>query len=203
MISIFGVKASPEGYKKEAAPKSKAAKGTSFAAAVSENENSAKPSGKPSVSEVSTEKCPNCDGLHLLYKCDLFKKMVPAKRLGFVSERRLCFNCLRPGGHAAKHCKLDRRCNVEGCKIKHSPWLHYAFTDSSGSKSAANVSAKTPSIDESSTVSAHACMSAKSSGTVVALPIVPVSVNCPNGNVVETHALLDTGSNRSFCPKSY
>lgn len=41
--------------------------------------------------------CKLCDGIHPLYKCDVFKSLSLGERLSFAQQEMLCERCLRPG----------------------------------------------------------------------------------------------------------
>ena len=153
-------------------------KGTSFSTTVQTN------------SEVKTapqlRKCSLCNAEHNLFGCDKFKTMKVFERRNYASDKKLCFNCLRPG-HGAIDCRLTRTCGIEGCNQKHTKFLHPVGhrsepAQSGGSSSVASCNAAT-------------CSSAR-----VALPIVAVRVRAPGGGPeFETYALLDNGSTTTFC----
>ena len=67
--------------------------------------------------------CLKCGGNHTLFGCDSFKALKVDDRMKFAFEKRLCFNCLKPG-HISSRCFLERTCPVDGCGRKHTKFLH-------------------------------------------------------------------------------
>lgn len=106
------------------------------------------------------------------------------ERRKYVSDKRLCFNCLRLG-HGANECRLTRTCGIEGCNQRHTKFLHPLGPRSESSDSSSgevNCNATTGSIAR------------------LALPIVAVKVRAPGGGPeCEAYALLDNGSTTTFC----
>lgn len=60
----------------------------------------------PSMEELLRMKCPQCDGLHALYRCPTFVAKPLGERLRLVNGWNLCENCLHEG-HSADRCYLD------------------------------------------------------------------------------------------------
>ncbi len=135
-------------------------------------------------------KCILCEGDHQLYACSQFKSLTPDRRFEFVREKKLCFSCLRTGSHSIRWCKYKRPCGIDGCSYKHSRLLHGATPKpdraESGDKEATNCAA----LDHNS-------------NSKVVLPIVAVRVRgSDQEEFVNTYAILDPCSNRSFCSTS-
>lgn len=150
-------------------------------------------------------KCPMCNGLHILPRCDVFKKETVENRLKLVRKKGLCYNCLFQG-HIARSCPKGSFCNVSGCQVKHSTFLHPKGT---------SLREENPKLNESSTEGASENKDAKN-GYVkandsrrdligagvspIGLAIVPVKVKSRNsGQSILTYAFLDAGSNTTFC----
>ena len=130
--------------------------------------------------------------------------MAPIKRLEFARDKHLCFNCLRPAKHSAQTCHLDLKCRAEGCNVRHSSLLHDGFEELQRMKATPNnVGTQPPAVNNNAAVSD--VISANASSTVrrperrTALPIVGIKIAGANGSSVDTYALLDTGSDRTFC----
>ena len=155
--------------------------------------------------------CYICRGGHILRNCDRFLQCSPSERFDVVKGNRLCFNCLESRNHSAKWCRKPKDCNVKGCHHKHSRLLHDVFmrnmdkqhtetTSSPGpAKQVLKVSdvPKTPKTEEAQT---YTCRSLDDTTAGIALPIVAVWVKGPDQeDFILTQALLDSGSNRSFC----
>ena len=121
--------------------------------------------------------CPACQGTHELFRCDTFRGLTVADRSSLVREHRLCFRCLK-GGHLKTDCLFKGRCHV--CKDTHNSLLHRGTT-----QPVVHVVGATDQIPMVGTA-------VKARETVL-LGVVPVRISA-NGRTVETHALLDTGS---------
>ena len=124
--------------------------------------------------------------------------MAPNKRLETVKKLRLCFNCLSSRNHVVKKCYKQNQCNVAGCNLKHSSLLHDALVNSPRQNSVPVENGEAMNISQS--VGAQSCACGPVGASKVALPIVAVTVKglgMPNS--VRTAALLDPGSNKSFC----
>ncbi|XP_041455129.1 uncharacterized protein LOC121407938 [Lytechinus variegatus] len=153
---------------------------------------------------VNVKPCLICQEKHTLFGCDRFKKMPPEKRLQFAKEKRLCFNCLRPG-HMLSACNLNRTCSVEGCGRKHTKFLHQ--TKKAPSRAPDNQVEDPPQNQEGQLTSDGASngyvdSDATGAGKRSVLPIVPVRVQSDGKNFIQTYALLDTGSTHSFCTEA-
>ena len=137
-------------------------------------------------------KCYLCNGDHSLRTCSQFTSMSVQKRMDLVKEKRLCFNCLETRNHSARWCGKRSDCDTDGCRYKHSKLLHGAVlapaTDVTNGASDTRVGAQSMACGYSS------------GGMKIALPIVSVWVRSPGqAKYIQTHALLDPGSNRTFC----
>ena len=74
-------------------------------------------------SQRTTIKCPSCGSNHWLSQCEDFKNRSIEERFKLVRSLKLCDNCLVPG-HVARSCNKRSFCKIEGCKYKHSTFLH-------------------------------------------------------------------------------
>ena len=120
--------------------------------------------------------------------------MNPAKRLEFAKDKHICFSCLRPGKHTIRWCKYRSVCGINGCKYRHSKLLHQDESDSNEGATSGMIK-----------VEAKSCACGPSSTGVIkiALPIVAVRVKGEGQDeYIETHAILDPGSNKTFCSQS-
>ncbi|XP_074636885.1 uncharacterized protein LOC141895039 [Acropora palmata] len=154
-------------------------------------------------------KCPLCKSNHWLARCREFRGKSLEDRLRIVKDKSLCNNCLTIG-HFARRCPKDSFCKVEGCRAKHSTFLHPKPTTNSQSQSAGTIADSSdmalsqPDLPHSETaVSSFVNMSSKSTiSSAIGLAILPVKVKSPgNPAVVERSTFLDNGSNASFCTK--
>ena len=159
-------------------------------------------------------KCPCCGQKHYVIRCSQFKTMKVKDRWQLVKSKGVCVNCFAQG-HIGKDCSRNFVCNVEGCRRKHSKYLHIS---SKKAEADANVQEAPPQISAPGTqvpvaathatndtsvnnfvnprVSNFACRQ----GGRLALPIVPARVRCRDTNVVvDTYALLGPGTNTTYC----
>ena len=84
--------------------------------------------GAKGTTRTSNTSCPLCksDGRvssHPIYACSTFKNMTIPTRKVWVTKLRLCFNCLK-ANHVVRDCRTGALCTAEGCRAKHSSWLH-------------------------------------------------------------------------------
>jgi len=94
---------------------------------------------------------------------------------------------------------LSYTCQVPGCNKKHSKYL-YRVKPAVNNTDSANVGVESD-VPMNSTESVAQCtFTGAGARTRIALPIVPVVVSTDEHDVVvSTYALLDSGSNNSFC----
>ncbi|XP_064647481.1 uncharacterized protein LOC135500165 [Lineus longissimus] len=147
------------------------------------------------------KKCAACDGNHWLHACNKFKAMQPPDRLEFARKAKLCTNSFRSGNFASR-CSKPSYCDIAGCERKYSKLLHFDKTkpttnpdEERGRPVPRNADARPPNIENHCSFNGAGVTRSR-----VALPIVPVKVR-GRGSVgyVKTYALLDSGSNRTFC----
>ena len=155
------------------------------------------PKGRGGKNELMKQTaCPLCSEGHMLTACDNFRKMSPTDRVKVASENRLCFNCLSGGRHFSRNCK-EAPCSVQGCKGKHSKMLHGAFQ---GASSRNDIVPRGESSDDQKVGATSLACGSTQEHSKVALPVVAVMVKgTGSGEWLKTHALLDPGSNGSFC----
>ncbi|XP_064647100.1 uncharacterized protein LOC135499958 [Lineus longissimus] len=134
--------------------------------------------------------------------CRQFKSMTPTKRVEIVREKKLCFNCLDHSNHSYRKCRKNDGCSVQDCSKKHSSLLHDALSTPDRKQDAVKKSEEVKKKDEVKT----GCVcgpAAFSKTTRIALPIVTVYVRGKDQEkFTKTQALLDTGSNKTFCSES-
>jgi len=130
--------------------------------------------------------CIACRGpRHRLFTCEQFKKMRPSDRFELVQRHKLCENCLMDN-HATSQCRKPSVCSVPGCGMKHTKFIHINQPPASTT----SVNSREVSVNHVGTVKDDT-----SQYIDVMLPVVKVVVNGSQ----ETYAMLDTGSNSSFC----
>jgi hypothetical protein len=175
-------------------------RGASFNVHASGSANRNNDNSKPGLvnkDSVWQPTCYFCGKAHRLRECCEFKKMSVQRRLDIVKEKRLCFNCMGSRNHVASECKMEWRCNVDGCGKKHSSLLHSTVHPSTLSSRDKDETER-KSVDDSA--KGFACGPSQVDARKVALPIVVVNVKgSGQDNYIRALALLDPGSNRTFC----
>ena len=147
----------------------------------------------PDIHNLSSE-CPLCSRPHPLSSCETFKRKSYQERLELMFQKHICKNCHRPD-HYAKGCAARRACERPGCQRKHHTLLH--------PPAETNGNQEGRSQPVSHQISATILNSATGAGRRrVCLRVVPVQVQgSRDGQIVETYALLDDGSDVSLCDR--
>ena len=164
---------------------------------------------QPSLKTYKSPQCYACKGDHRLNACPAFQKMDAGKRLELVKQTRLCYNCLVGKNHRAMQCRQLSQCDISGCTGKHSRLLHDQLMGVHQQAGAESSQSSQPAVSNSgqgteSKAKVMSSMSCASGSGVpeVALPIVRVRVRGHGQEqYITTHALLDPGSNKTFCSK--
>ena len=176
-------------------------------------------SGAKAETSVSRN-CTACLGKHGLCKCEKFKGLSIGEKGKFVLSKRLCFKCLK-GGHFKDRCpKGAFKCQVQGCAEDHNTLLHptprIQRDIRAGVTSVSYVQSIPHSVEgndqqtaaatgrqneahivsqEGQGVGAAVTASTGSGEERLCLGVLPVRVKAKGGGtVVETYALLDSGS---------
>ena len=172
-----------------------------------DSSNSANPSQK---------KCLFCNADHTLAECSSFAKVSDAAQRDFVMKQRLCFSCLN-GGHQSKGCYKKKPCNH--CDRKHATVLHprtsevvvedgsqqsFVVTKGGEGRPQSLNSQWNTAQNTKQSIGDHFCgLTTMEGSPVTALPIVAVKVKVKGSPLcIETYALLDNGSNSTFCSAS-
>ena len=135
---------------------------------------------------IQERKCGSCGGdCKFLSYCEKFESHGLDKRREIVQSSRACFNCLKTG-HGVKFCKNPKRCSKDGCGKKHHSLLH---KDPESSQNA---------IEEQDTATLATAQVRMSTF----LGIIPVDVLGKNGKRVTVFALMDNGSQKTFCDEA-
>ena len=132
---------------------------------------------------IQERKCGSCGGdCRFLAYCEKFESHGLDKRREIAQSSRACFNCVKTG-HGVKFCKNPKRCSKDDCGKKHHLLLH------KDPESAQNA------FEEQDT--ATLATAQVRFGTF--LGIIPVEVLGKNGKRVTIFALMDNGSQKTFC----
>ena len=121
--------------------------------------------------------CCCCQGDHRLANCPRFIDMEQKQRTNFVTNAKLCFNCLGRG-HIGKVCRSTATCRT--CKRRHHTLLHLESE---------------PSPSESNSIPQCGQCDIAATNVLLATAQVPVSTSKGERNC---RALLDSGSQASF-----
>ncbi|CAH8639763.1 unnamed protein product, partial [Dicrocoelium dendriticum] len=119
--------------------------------------------------------CLNCGSDHATASCRSFLSLDVPSRWRLMKSRGGCFRCLGTG-HRSATCQNGKDCNVPDCRGRHHPLLH------------------SESRQVTSPTVANTCTATFTAQQQVCLGVVPVRIESQRG-LLETYALLDTGSN--------
>ena len=136
-----------------------------------------------STPEQRKPKCFICDNEHYVNQCEKFKAMSIEERINAVTEKRLCFKCLKIG-HSSRFCR--NRFGCKECRRNHHTMLHKETTEKPPDKP-----------PDKTNVTAMCAMNNNS----VLFPIVAVVVRA-NGHELKTRAVLDQCSTLSLCTEN-
>ena len=144
-------------------------------------------------------KCQACKGDHPLVKCKNFKDKNFEERLQVMKKAQLCHNCFKYG-HIAVGCLAKSACEVQGCRRRHHTLLHPPRTIESRDSTAEQGA----QVDSSTPLQSGQANSTSAGRGKVCLRVVPVKVRRPDdaSRTVDTYALLDSGSDISWCEKN-
>ena len=131
--------------------------------------------------------CLLCHAVHPLYACSVFKKKSINQRLAFVAHHKLCCVCFSKG-HVTVNCPADICCKK--CNLNHSTYIHVDDVNKN-----IDVNAVNPlQVSADTTVANSSADYHESSSDYTFMPTVSVVIN----KAYKTHALLDSGSSKSF-----
>ena len=134
-------------------------------------------------------KCLLCHSMHPLYACSVFKKKSINQRLAFVAHHKLCCKCFSKR-HATLNCPADVVCKK--CNLNHSTYIHVDDVNKIIDVNTVNPLQITTNF--AYTTVANSSASDMSSSDYTFMPTVSVVIN----KSYKTHALLDSGSSKSF-----
>ena len=166
--------------------------------------------------------CVACAGQHGVWKCDKFKELSYSDRQKMALNSQLCFRCLSVGHFKEHRPKTNFKCQIEGCIKEHHTLLHPTFGEHTGRKNENGVNGPIsahPRTGENSATGSRAATQVQQAGQAgsgvtsasvtaatgagngrVCLGVIPVKVGLKGGDrVVETYALLDSGSEVTLC----
>ncbi|CAB3988357.1 uncharacterized protein LOC111325144 [Paramuricea clavata] len=145
----------------------------------------------------------NCIVCNQAHTPEEFRAMSYEKRIELVKRKGLCFNCLTPH-HMAKDCRRQKSCKEYS--RRHSTMLHLTPSRNDqrlGSQRTLSSAEKQVQTAESFTSNERSCTFTDVPRLAVGLSVVPVKVKVKKGGhrerYISTYALLDGGSNTTFC----
>jgi Protein of unknown function (DUF1759) len=68
--------------------------------------------------------CFNCQGSHVLTKCEKFRNAAVKEHEQIIRDKKVCMSCLSSTEHAIKNCPTKRECGINGCVRSHNRLLH-------------------------------------------------------------------------------
>ena len=146
--------------------------------------------------------CPVCSLAHPLAKCKIFIEKDFEERLQVMRKAQLCHNCFKYG-HIAVGCLARSTCEVQGCKRRHHTLLHPPPSQQSVENRTRVSVEQGTQVSNGTLLSSGQTNSTSTGGGKVCLRVVPVKVRSRDADkVVETYALLDSGSDISLCDKT-
>jgi len=153
---------------------------------------------------ASYSHCPECNGSHILQKCEKFISASVDERHRMIKTRGLCFRCLRPG-HISSKCSSKSSCKE--CNKHHHTLLHGAKRrtrqdqpENETSNETAQTS-QTPTVaDAQSNATSIAHRTDCSPNVITTCRIVQVILHHKDNPSIEvkTYALLDDASDTTF-----
>ena len=124
------------------------------------------------------------------------------ERLQVMRKAQLCHNCFKCG-HIAVGCLARSTCEVQGCKRRHHTLLHPPPSQQSVENRTRVSVEQGTQVSNGTPLSSGQTNSTSTGGGKVCLRVVPVKVRSRDADkVVETYALLDSGSDISLCDKT-
>ena len=158
----------------------------------------------------STIRCLHCSDSHFIYQCHKFRSLSHSQKIQIVKKFNLCNSCLNPG-HIASKCSLKLKSKVKGCgSLSHNTTLHPPEVSDKNHPRLNIPSLSTPpaqgkNSEKSSNVKtlSTSCMKPLTNSLNergIYLDIVPVQV-FGKDVTIQTYALLDSGSDRTFCKR--
>ena len=154
---------------------------------------------KSKSNEDRKKMCPVCEvAEHYVSDCPKFKEKSVKDRFSLARQLKLCFGCLKRG-HTTKTCFKKKPCTQ--CDRKHSSLLH----DPSPAKRETEEKKAEETQVHCGLVNGEDqfCGLTGAGHDVAALPVVSLKVRLQDSPVIiRTNALLDSGSNSTFCSQS-
>ena len=147
--------------------------------------------------------CPKCGEDHRLFYCREFKDLDVEKRVELIFAKGLCLWCLQKG-HIARNCHNTKPCGVDGCQRRHNQLIHRGGVWNAPPTDRPRTASHPPTNgegqaerQEETRVVTTSTRVGRTTGTL--LQIVPVRIHGENEDFHDTYALLDPGSESSFC----
>ena len=126
-----------------------------------------------------------------------FQNLTYQEEIKFAKDQRLCFLCLK-GKHWAYSCESNERCNKKGCENRrHHTLLHDQERDKPVEVPQEEASTSKPTMVCSTL---NPLSSRKGKNSLPLLATLPVKVGYGQLEFF-TYALLDSGSQQSFCTR--
>ncbi|XP_065093593.1 uncharacterized protein LOC135714204 [Ochlerotatus camptorhynchus] len=159
------------------------------------------------ASSSSNSSCPlSCSDNHVLRNCPVFLGKDVRLRREFVTQKRLCWNCLG-SGHQSKKCVSKFTCRT--CHDRHHSLLHDSGPSKISSSSTGSLSSSVQQSIPSTSVGSsgvssgppNVSMAAQTACNMVLLETVALDVIDNHGRRHQARALLDSASMSNFISK--
>ena len=146
-------------------------------------------SGTPSVI-----RCLYCKGNHSLVSCEDFEGVSRYWRVEFLRRESRCFRC-RMKGHVIGDCRSKMECEIDGCgRRSHHTLLHKYSLENTESAGESGPSEEVMSSTLNGSTQHEAARSH--------CYFMTIQVKVRYGTeITSTYALLDSGTQRTFCEK--
>ena len=149
---------------------------------------------------MKTTYCPCSGSNHKVAECPIFIQKPREQRMDVVKKHRLCFACLK-GGQECKNC--FRRIPCKECTGKHSTLLHVTRKPVQDNLVRIHLMTNRKRMKSKHDQETARCGFTTTEGSVAALPILPIKIRRKGTKeYIGTYALLNGGSNTTFCTNS-
>ena len=148
---------------------------------------------------ASSVKCICCSESHKIYQYRKFRSLTLSERMKIVMTEKLCKVCLNTGQMAYRG-SLGIKCKKKDCgSTGHNTLLH-SFESHADTENVKGNCSKPDDVFEAKTLVTLSQLAIAGHKRSVYLDIVPVKI-VAGDTAVHTYALLDSGSDRTFCER--
>ena len=73
--------------------------------------------------KLRCDQCAVCLDHHDITQCGMFKAMLPVQRRQLARQKHSCYGCLSRS-HVVAECRKSVTCSIDGCRSRHSKFIH-------------------------------------------------------------------------------